>query len=85
MGRRPCPLGLSPELPYFFAGRRFRVRLGPLVQVQEPLAGKEVTGDLTPVACGKCGAHPILWQGGKHLLDQQAHEEIYLIIEGIFE
>lgn len=28
MGRRLCPLGLSLQLPYFFAGRRFRGRLG---------------------------------------------------------
>lgn len=40
MGRRPCPLGLSLELPYFFAGRCFRGRLGALVQVQVPMTGK---------------------------------------------
>lgn len=34
---------------------------GALVQVQEPLAGKEVTGDPTPVKCGKCGAHSMDW------------------------
>lgn len=55
------------------------------MQVQEPLAGKEVTGDLTPVNCGKCGAYPMDWQASKHLLDQQMHKEMHLISEGIYE